>query len=121
MENVGPINGSQQQKTGKEFLGDLFSPDNEEDLLLEDEEFLLGQLQQNQQQSSNHQSEFLKAASEVSVENQRKVAAQFRRDSHTVILNLSKSTLRNIIMLICDEAVSFNLKSILKINLYYND
>ncbi len=111
MENIGPINGSQQQKTGKEFLGDLFTPENEEDLLLEDEEFLLEQLQQNQQQSSNQQSEFLKAASDVSIDNHRKVANQFRRDSHTVILNLSKSTLRNIIMLICDEAVSSTFKT----------
>jgi hypothetical protein len=109
MENVGPINGSKQQKTGKEFLGDLFTPENEEDLLLEDEEFILEQLQQNQQQTTNQQSEFLKATSDASINNHRKAAAQFRRDSHTVILNLSKSTLRNVIMLICDEAVSFNL------------
>ena len=39
------------------------------------------------------------------IKHAKEAAIQFRRDSHAVILNLSKSTLRNIIMLICDEAV----------------
>ena len=32
--------------------------------------------------------------------------SRFRQDSHGIILNLSKYTLRKIVMLICDEAVS---------------
>ena len=37
-----------------------------------------------------------------------KETSQFREESHNVILNLSKYTLRKIVMLICDEAVSAN-------------
>jgi hypothetical protein len=100
MENIGPVNGSDQQKTGKEFLDDLLSPNNEEELLLEDEEYMLEQLQLQQQ----NESEFLNA-NEADKQFSKEATSQFRRDSHAVILNLSKSTLRNIIMLICDEAV----------------
>jgi dynein regulatry complex protein 1 len=125
MANVGPINGSQQVKSGKEFVNELFSADNENEYDEEEEE----QEEQNREIESIQQE--LEAAELMRTQFNKentietlgsslpdskydntgkksvkfpKETSQFREDSHNVILNLSKFTLRKIVMLICDEA-----------------
>jgi hypothetical protein len=115
MDNIGPINGDEKLKTGKEFLNEiLLASDNEEDELLEEETSLL--INQQQQQSSNlmagqNQNSKLHDESTHSLSNEsdkksfKNSTERFKENGRNIILNLSKYTLRKIIMLICDEGV----------------
>jgi hypothetical protein len=120
MENVGPLNSTNQQKTGKEFLTELLSVEDDEEEFEEvldyDEEqseyYQPGSKVSNNESKNNQiasskpessQSESKKSAKQKG--KLSKESTQFRENSHNIILNLSKQTLRNIVMLICDEAV----------------
>lgn len=128
MNNVGPIQDSDKTKSGKEFVNEIFTSDNEDEAVIEeryenedeqDEAYFNEELSNNQddEHSNSQQQQQPKgstATNELSLNQEaktsvkfRKETSQFREDSHKVILNLSKYTLRNIVMLICDEAVSF--------------
>lgn len=105
MENVGPINGANKLKSGKEFVNDLFQSDsdneNGEEEEEEEEEERQEGLSPNEDNNNNQEA--------------KKEKVQFKEDSQKILLNLSKPTLRNIVMLICDEAVN-NVVIILNIN-----
>jgi hypothetical protein len=120
MENVGPLNSTNQQKTGKEFLTELLSVEDDEEEFEEvldydenqSEYYQPGSKVSNNEAKNNHtatskqestQSEPNKSGKQKG--KLSKESTQFREDSHNIILNLSKQTLRNIVMLICDEAV----------------
>ncbi len=115
MANIGPINGTQNEKTGKDFVNELFETDDEE----EEEEMLTNReieknietsisfkddateqtltfINEETTQRTDEHNDDLKYPEETS---------KFRIDNHDIILNLSKYTLRKIVMLICDEAV----------------
>ena len=120
MNNVGPINGAHQLKTGHEFVNEIFASDNEEE---EEEEPRLDEAEYYRDQTSitdngmidqedsgvlNPLRENSNAHMKSSKRNVKfpKEQTEFKQSSHDIILNLSKYTLRNIIMLLCDEAVS---------------
>ena len=119
MNNIGPINGAHQLKSGKEFVNELFASDNEEEV--QEEEQGADEAEYYRDQTSITDNGMLDA--EDSILNQPgengqmkgskksvkfpKEQSEFKISSHNIILNLSKYTLRNIIMLACDEAVSF--------------
>lgn len=124
MNNVGPIQDSDKTRSGKEFVNEIFTSDNEhEDGGDEGEEEQVEEEEEDEQdeayfnQDQDDQSKLLDlnrrdreetttTTTKHSSVRFRKETSQFREDSHQVILNLSKYTLRNIVMLICDEAVS---------------
>lgn len=120
MKNIGPINGSQQVKSGKEFVNELFTVENENEYDEEEENREIESIQQ----ETNEDERILQFNKENTIETLGsslpdskydttgkksvkfpKETSQFREESHNVILNLSKYTLRKIVMLICDEAV----------------
>ena len=107
MENVGPVNGSQHQKSGTDFVNELFASDNESDAELE-EGYERVQTATNGEQSSSDLNQTHNSSTNVGKSKKGakfpKETAEFKETSHDIILNLSKFTLRNIIMLICDEA-----------------
>jgi hypothetical protein len=115
MENVGPINGDEKLKTGKEFLNEiLLASDNEEDEVLEEEtSMLLNQQQSNLNAAQNSTNTKLYDESTHSLSNEsdkksfKNSTERFKEHGRNIILNLSKYTLRKIIMLICDEGVTF--------------
>lgn len=122
MNNIGPINGTQQVKSGKDFVNELFSQDdNEYDE--EDDNREIESIQQENEDDLVRNQHFIKEntietlgsslpESKNDTSGKKSVkfpkeTSQFREESHNVILNLSKFTLRKIVMLICDEAVRF--------------
>ena len=120
MENVGHLNSTNQQKTGKEFLTELLSIEDDEeefeDVLDYDEQqsdyyqpgskVSTNEAKNNQHTASSKESTQSEANKSGKQKGKlSKESTQFREDSHNIILNLSKQTLRNIVMLICDEAV----------------
>ena len=122
MNNVGPINGAHQMKTGQEFVNELFASDNEEEEeeeemhRLDEAEYYRdqtsitdnGMIEQEDSGVLNPLVENPNAHLKSSKKSVKfpKEQAEFKLSSHNIILNLSKYTLRNIIMLLCDEAVS---------------
>ena len=116
MSNIGPINGAQHQKTGKDFVNELFNADEEEE-----EELTNREIENNIEQSISIKDDLsnqtMSFRNENSIKQDNQAApkvvhfpeetSQFRIDNHDIILNLSKYTLRKIVMLICDEAVCF--------------
>jgi len=110
MENVGPVNGSQHQKSGKDFVNELFASDNESDAELEEgyDREQSGTGHTHGEQSSSDLNQTHESTHNLSKPKKGakfpKETAEFKEASHDIILNLSKYTLRNIIMLICDEA-----------------
>ena len=111
MENVGPINGANKLKSGKEFVNDLFQSDSdnengEEEEEEEEEEERQDGLSPNEENNNNQEA--------------KKEKVQFKEDSQKILLNLSKPTLRNIVMLICDEAVKTVLISLTINETIYN-
>ena len=116
MNNIGPVNGAHQLKTGKEFVNELFASDNEEG----DEEYVgPDELEYNRDQTSITDNGLMEREDSALIREIpnglksskksgkiTKEQSEFKLSSHNIILNLSKYTLRNIIMLICDEAVS---------------
>ena len=119
MNNVGPVNGAHQMKTGHEFVNELFASDNEEEE--EEDQQRLDEAEYYRDQTSITDNGMIdredsgalnpfgeQAQMKSSKKNVKfpKEQAEFKLSSHNIILNLSKYTLRNIIMLLCDEAVS---------------
>ncbi len=129
MKNIGPINATDKQKSGKEFLNDLFKSsgrgksnggggqgqggEDGEACEYDDEE-------EGEEEDYEEEDDYEEEAepSTLSYEDRRhntsagsfkktksKDTLKFIQDSRAVLLNLSKSTLRHIILLICDEAV----------------
>ena len=114
MNNVGPVNGIQQLKTGKEFVSELFLSDDDN----EDENYEIEDIQEQQNESNsenlNSERDSYNNASDSNNQTEsakkvrfRKETKKFKDEGHNIILNLSKYTLRKIVMLICDEAVGF--------------
>lgn len=115
MGNVGPIDDAQQMRTGKEFINELFEEGDEELLATnrEIEQNIEQALSKDDTQSSNNvltdrnESYNGNMAGETGVVSDVKFpeeTTQFQVENHDIILNLSKYTLRKIVMLICDEA-----------------
>jgi len=108
MSNIGPIDDAEQMRTGKEFINELFDEDEEEEVLQTNREIEnnieQSLLSKDETQSSNNnilterydnqQPSVLKFPEETN---------QFQVENRDIILNLSKYTLRKIVMLICDE------------------
>ncbi|CAF0707498.1 unnamed protein product [Brachionus calyciflorus] len=105
MKNSGPINGSHQYKSGNQYINELFQTDNETDDEEEDDNTTLGEKSKTdltKENSIEQQDPSLlleKKTSKISKE-----GTQFKEESRNILLNLNKSTLKSIIMLICDEA-----------------
>ena len=120
MNNVGPVNGAHQMKTGHEFVNELFASDNEEEEEEEDQqrpdeaEYYRdqtsitdnGMIDREDSGALNAFGEQTQMRSSKKNVKFPREQAEFKLSSHNIILNLSKYTLRNIIMLLCDEAVS---------------
>ena len=126
MNNIGPINGAHQIKSGKEFVNELFTSDNEEEeaaAAAAEEEQMTDGADYYRDQTSITDNGMLDPedsmfnpqggeASNAHLKSSKKSVkfpkehSDFKISSHNIILNLSKYTLRNIIMLACDEAVS---------------
>lgn len=106
MSNVGPIDDAQQQRTGKEFINELF--DEEEELLQTNREIETNVEQslssKDMSQLSNQEAE--QSGNQMPDGNVKypEETSKFQVDNRDIILNLSKYTLRRIVMLICDEA-----------------
>ena len=94
MENIGPINSKSQLRTGQEFANEILQGDDEE----EEEEDYESDGEHSEYSNENPQSRELE-----------RQLSQIKQDSHSIILNLSKNTLRNVLMLVCDEGVSHYL------------
>ena len=124
MKNVGPINGDEKLKSGKEFVTEILLSDNEDEDFDEEAQALihadLNKTDNNLATNKNN----LKTDSNKNEENNMKDRSmnslssndpekksmkhskdKFREDGRNILLNLSKFTLRKIILLICDEAV----------------
>ena len=95
MDNVGPINGANKLKSGKEFVNDLFQSDSDNENGEEEEE-----------EEEEERQEGISPYEDNNNQEAKKEKVQFKEDSQKILLNLSKPTLRNIVMLICDEAVN---------------
>ncbi|RMZ94279.1 Dynein regulatory complex 1 [Brachionus plicatilis] len=100
MKNLGPINGSDQSKTGNDYINELFQTDDEMD---EEDEAQREETSKSEldNESVSRQETFglEKKSSKISKE-----GTQFKEESRDIILNLNKNSLRTIIMIICDEA-----------------
>lgn len=123
MNNIGPIDDAQQQKTGSQFINEIFEgeEDADEDNLQTDRQIEnnveqsmstkddYGESSQNiigmeqQQQMTNDRTQESEAVQRIKFPEE---TGQFREENHNIILNLSKYSLRRIVMIICDEAVS---------------
>lgn len=103
MSNVGPLNGASKLKTGKEFVTNLFQSDSEGEGEDNEEE------RDDEEEDGEEGEEGANAATSGELEKNsssvKQEKLQFKDDSQKILLNLSKPTLRNIVMLICDEAV----------------
>ena len=127
MDNIGPIQDADKTRSGKEFVTELFISDDEKDEARDDEEdeLYLGEENTDLTEDASHepshpsQSEYERTNTEAGSTAQppsasggkksvkfRKEMSQFKESGRNIILNLSKYTLRRIIMLMCDEAVS---------------
>lgn len=120
MNNVGPIINAQQQKSGKEFLNELFDPNEDDEQLQTHRE-----IEKNVNESMSRDSD--NSLDESGYRNQEgdkgqikfpEETSQFAEENHDIILNLSKYTLRKIVMLICDEAVKIFINLVPKIVRY---
>lgn len=100
MKNVGPINGNEQSKSGNDYINELFQTDDDEtDNEGEDEEKKTKSNLDNRSESRVETFVLENKTSNISKE-----GSQFKQESRNIILNLNKNALRNIVMLICDEA-----------------
>lgn len=97
MKNVGPINGNEQSKSGNDYINELFQTDDETD-----EEDGEEEARSDLENKSGLRQETLGLENKIS--NISKEGSQFKQESRNIILNLNKNALRNIVMLICDEA-----------------
>lgn len=107
MNNIGPVNGADKLKTGKEFVTNLFQSDDDdddEDGGDDEDEETGGEGTENERDETAGAG----AAVDKNSSSSSKEKVQFQEDSQKILLNLSKPTLRNIVMLICDEAVRRN-------------
>jgi hypothetical protein len=107
MKNVGPINGAHQFKSGKEFMTDLFQSDNDEDNIMDENNVksVITQTTLTTENPDNATDDSSKQEAARRAAKLKQESSQFRDNSQKILLNLSKPTLRNIVMLICDEAV----------------
>lgn len=109
MSNVGPINGDEKIKTAKELAAEVIMGEESE---AEDDEFDEETSALMHEHLGQHEGVNSFLAAEESKDDLDRQASmknskdKFRDDGRSIILNLSKYTLRKIIMLICDEAVS---------------
>lgn len=124
MSNVGPVNGSHQVKSGKEFVNEIFLSDDEdaeaEEIFMNATSDASDMIKHDESNHSNHEhSADNKSENKKSVKFPKETY-QFKDESHNIILNLSKYTLRNIVMVICDEAVIefFYINFCLKYKIY---
>ena len=99
MENAGPINTQAKAKTGKEFANEvlLAEEDEEEEDEEEEDEYEFNETTEGETIEAHDRTE--------SFNNSQNKLKGFRHENHNIILNLSKNTLRNILMLVCDEGV----------------
>lgn len=107
MSNIGPIINAQQQKTGKEFLNELFEPNEDDEQIIQTHREIEKNVNESMSRDSDNSD--LSGALQEAEKSQIKFpeeTSQFADENHDIILNLSKYTLRKIVMLICDEAVS---------------
>lgn len=117
MNNVGPIDDAQQVRTGKEFINELFDEEDEENLMTNRK--IENNIEQSMSTNKHEESSNLMTDRNENLEGASPTEAnptdepnlkfpedtnQFRVENHDIILNLSKYTLRRIVMLICDEA-----------------
>ena len=89
-----------------EFANELLAEDNEE----EEDEYDEEEEERDDEYEFNESGEDEEAGNAVRHESGTKIGSAhknkaFRHESHNIILNLSKNTLRNILMLVCDEGV----------------
>ena len=119
MSNIGPINGDEKLKSGKEFVTEILMSDNEDDEAFDEETTNLINNSDGQQvsggvQQQDNENEAVENQENANYDNSAKSLNngslkqskdKFREDGRNILLNLSKYTLRKIIMLICDEAV----------------
>jgi hypothetical protein len=113
MNNVGPIDPSKNTKSGKELISDLFQAssqinDDEDDTDDSDEEMAEENEPENEKKKSEASS-FSTIKDKEPTYNKNELFSSRKRslqqESHQIILNLSKQTLRNVLMLVCNEAV----------------
>lgn len=104
MKNSGPINDASQFKSGNEYINELFQTDNETDEEEEDTSTLYEKTKTDLAQENSITAEQPSLSLEKKTSKISKEGSQFKEESRSIILNMNKSTLRNIIMLICDEA-----------------
>lgn len=105
MSNIGPIINAQQQKTGKEFLNELFEPNEDDEQIIQTHREIEKNVNESMSRDSDNSD--LSGALQEAEKSQIKFpeeTSQFADENHDIILNLSKYTLRKIVMLICDEA-----------------
>lgn len=105
MSNIGPIINAQQQKTGKEFLNELFEPNEDDEQIIQTHREIEKNVNESMSRDSDNSD--LSGALQEADKSQIKFpeeTSQFADENHDIILNLSKYTLRKIVMLICDEA-----------------
>lgn len=107
MENEGPINSQSKLKTGKEFANELLTADDHEEEEDEYEEDYYGENAYHENGTiEEEQGDTATIATHTSKNlNLKKELSHLKHESHDIILNLSKNTLRNILMLVCDEGV----------------
>lgn len=110
MENVGPLNGANKLKSGQEFVTNLFDSEGSEEEQEENEEGEEEDAEDEEEVAREREedgNDDERAALEVAItkNSKKEKSTAFKEDSQKILLNLSKPTLRKIVMLICDEAV----------------
>jgi hypothetical protein len=109
MENIGPINAQSKLKTGKEFANELLLAEDNEEETYDEDEYDFNETDGETVVTTDRQVDSINAPSQT--KHHKEQNKHFRHESHNIILNLSKNTLRNILMLICDEGVSLKQKT----------
>jgi hypothetical protein len=115
MNNMGPIDSFKNTKTGKELINELFQASGTSQINNDEEEDDFDD-SDNEQEMKN-KSQPTSSNSSVKENDQHEISTcdkdelllsrkrSLQQESNQIILNLSKQTLRNILMLVCNEAV----------------
>ncbi len=104
MANIGPIDDAEQMRTGKQFIDELF--DEEEEEMLQTNREIENNIEQSLSQSSdnnNYKNDRVLTEGNEGGLLLPEETSQFQAENRDILLNLSKYTLRKIVMLICDE------------------
>jgi dynein regulatry complex protein 1 len=119
LNNTGPINLKSKMKSGNEFASELLAEQDEDNEEEEEEE------QEVEYNDDDHNGNNDTNGYEVNINtsynktdnNLKQELSKIRNENRDVVLNLSKATLRKILILICDESeflVEQKLSSLLK-------